>query len=115
MMWTEPLVVSIDPASIRGGASRITARVLWDYSGEQKTDDEPRRPFRSMIGLIVFDCGAERFGGAGSTSYSEEGGAGQVVAQYAINPGAATLAVAEPGTVAHDLVVYVCTQAKKGT
>jgi hypothetical protein len=65
--------------------------------------------------LLVFDCRTDRYGGAGGISYSEGGGAGDVVSEYAIRPDDATLMDPSPGTVAQDLLAYVCAQARNGT
>jgi uncharacterized protein YjbI with pentapeptide repeats len=111
MVWTDPVTVSVDTSSIATHAARITARVLWDYADEQKAADQESTPYRSMVGTIVFDCATDRFGGAGSISYSEDGGGGKAVAQYAINPDDADLTTTEPGTVGHDLLVFVCGRA----
>ena len=112
MVWTDPLTVSVDTTSIAAHAARITAQVLWDYAEAQTGPDDATVPFKSMIGLVVFDCVNERFGGAGSVSYSGDGGAGEAVARYSINPEKATLSTAEPGTLGHDLLVFVCARAK---
>jgi hypothetical protein len=114
MEWTDPLTVSVDTASISTRAARTTARVMWDYTELQNTRDQTAAPFKSMIGIIVFDCAGERFGGAGSVSYSGGGGDGTPVAQYAINPDNATLSASQPGTLGHDLLTYVCAHAQQG-
>jgi hypothetical protein len=112
MVWTDALTVSIDTTSITSRAKRVIAHVMWDYS-------EARRPasviaaatYKSMMGVLVFDCTTLQFGGVGSVSYSGDGGDGEIVAQYSIDPDKATLGGAEPGTIGRDLVVYVCAHA----
>jgi hypothetical protein len=64
-----------------------------------------------MIGVIVFDCAHESFGGAGSVAYSGDGGGGDAVAQYSISTDTAPLSVTEPGTIGHDLLTFVCARA----
>jgi hypothetical protein len=115
MEWTDPLTVSVDIESISTRAARTTARVLWDYTEVQNTRDQTAAPFKSMIGVIVFDCAGERFGGAGSVSYSGDGGDGTPVAQSSLNPDNATLSASEPGTLGHDLLTFVCAHAKQDT
>jgi hypothetical protein len=111
MVWTDPLTVSVDTASIAPHAARITARVMWDYAEAQVSGGHGAAPYRSMIGTVVFDCATGRFGAAGSTTYSGDGGDGELVAQYAINPDNAELSSTEPGTIGNDLVAYVCAHA----
>ena len=111
MVWTDPPTVSVDTASITPHAPRITARVMWDYAEAQVSGGHGAAPYRSMIGTVVFDCATGRFGAAGSTSYSGDGGDGELVAQYAINPDKAELSSTEPGTIGNDLVAYVCAHA----
>jgi hypothetical protein len=115
MVWTAPLTVSVDTSSIATHAARITARVLWDYAAAQKGSDEAAAPYKSMIGLVVFDCVNERLGGAGSVSYSGYGGAGDAVARYSISPEKAALSTAEPGTVGYDLLAFVCARARQAS
>jgi hypothetical protein len=112
-VWTDPLVVSVDTTSIRTLATRMTARVMWEYEDAQKTQDKSPALYKSMIGLVVFDCATERFGGAGGVSYSEDGGGGEVVSKYSISPEDAALSSPAPGTIAGDLLKFVCKQAKK--
>jgi hypothetical protein len=111
MVWTDPLTVSVDTASIALHAARITARVMWDYAEAQVSGGHGAAPYRSMIGTVVFDCATGRFGAAGSISYSGDGGDGELVEQYAINPDKAELSSTEPGTIGNDLVAYVCAHA----
>jgi hypothetical protein len=92
--------------------SRTTARVLWDYADVQQTVAVPPTLFRSMIGVLVFDCSNELFGGASGVSYSGEGGTGELVSRYAVSPEEAPLAYPAAGTIAHDLLTFVCRQAK---
>jgi hypothetical protein len=113
MVWTAPLTVSLDMSSITSHAARTTARVMWDYAEAQYTQGQASPPYRSMIGVIVFDCAHESFGGAGSVAYSGDGGGGEAVAQYSINPDNAALSTTEPGTVGHDLLTFVCAHAKQ--
>jgi hypothetical protein len=120
LLWSEPVVVSVDTSSIASAAAltdgrmtpRITARVLWDYADAQHTVAAPPAIFRSMIGVLVFDCANERFGGASGVSYSGEAGTGEAVSRYAISPDQAPLAYPAAGTLAHDLLTFVCRQAK---
>jgi hypothetical protein len=111
MVWTAPLTVSLDTSSIALHAARVTARVMWDYSEAQYARGQASAPYKSMIGIIVFDCANEQFGGAGSVSYSGDGGEGDAVAQYSINPESAALSTATPGTIGHDLLTFVCAHA----
>ncbi|MDP9013984.1 MAG: hypothetical protein M3O41_15270 [Pseudomonadota bacterium] len=111
MVWTAPLTVSLDASSIALHAARVTARVLWDYSEVQYTGGHATAPYKSMVGVIVFDCVTEQFGGAGSVSYSGDGGEGDAVAQYSINPDSAALSNSDPGTIGHDLLTFVCAHA----
>jgi hypothetical protein len=112
MVWTGPLTVSLDTSSIAIHAARITARVLWDYAEAQHTRSQASPPYKSMIGVIVFDCAHQSFGGAGSVAYSGDGGGGDAVAQYSINPDNAPLSTTEPGTIGYDLVTFVCARAE---
>jgi hypothetical protein len=111
MVWTDPLTVSVDTASIAPRAARITARVMWDYAEAQFSGGHGAAPYRSMVGTVVFDCATLRFGGAGSVSYSGDGGNGNPVGQYSIDPDSAVLSASEPGTIGGDLVAYVCAHA----
>jgi hypothetical protein len=113
MEWTGPVTVSVDTSSIARHAARITASVLWDYAATQTAPDGEGAPYKSMIGVVVFDCTTEQFGGAGSVSYSGDGGGGKAVAQFSINPDKATLSAPAPGSVGHDLLAFVCGLAKK--
>lgn len=113
LAWSEPVVVSVDTNSITQRAARTTARVLWDYGQARATQGQPSFPYRSMIGLLVFDCATARFGGAGSVSYSGDGGEGRAIARSAISPEDATLSSPQPGTLGRDLMNLVCAQAKK--
>jgi hypothetical protein len=113
MVWTGPLTVSLDTSSIASHAARTTARVMWDYAEAQYTRGQASPPYKSMIGVIVFDCAHESFGGAGSVAYSGDGGGGDAVAQYSINPDNAALGTTEPGTIGHDLLTFVCAHAKQ--
>jgi hypothetical protein len=108
MLWTNPLTVSVDTASISPHAERFTARVLWDYAEPQTTQLLPATLYRSMIGLVVFDCATLRFGGAGSVDYTGDGGDGDPVSQYSIDPDKAPLTSSKPGTIGRDLATYVC-------
>jgi hypothetical protein len=113
MVWTGPLTVSLDTSSIASGAARTTARVLWDYAEAQHIGGQASPPYKSMIGVIVFDCAHHSFGGAGSVAYSDDGGGGDAVAQYSINPDNAALSTPEPGTIGQDLLTFVCAHAKQ--
>ncbi|HWJ37089.1 MAG TPA: surface-adhesin E family protein [Steroidobacteraceae bacterium] len=115
MEWTAPVTVSVDTASIAAHAARITARVMWDYAETQNTRGQAAAPFKSMVGIVVFDCATKRFGGAGSVAYSGDGGDGEAVAQYAINPENAALSSTEPGTIGRDLLTYVCAHAPRAS
>jgi hypothetical protein len=111
MEWTAPLTVSVDADSIMARNARMTARVLWDYAQPQSTRDPQAQPFKSMIGLLVFDCITLGFGGAGGESYTGEGGTGRVVSQFSISPDEVPLSQPAPGSLAHDLVAFVCAKA----
>jgi hypothetical protein len=111
MEWTDAFTVSVDTASIAPHTARIIARVMWDYAEAQISGGHGAAPYKSMVGTVVFDCATGRFGAAGSISYSGDGGDGELVAQYAINPDKADLSSAEPGTISSDLVAYVCAHA----
>lgn len=113
MAWTDPVTISVDAASIMPNAARVTARVLWDYADAQRLPDRAQSSYQSMIGIMVFDCETQRFGGAGSVSYSGVGGRGEAIARSAIDPGDAQLSYPEPGTLGHDLLAFVCTHAGK--
>ncbi len=112
IVWTDPLTVSLDTSSIAARATRVTARVMWDYAEPQTPGGAPGLTYWSMIGIVVFDCATLRFGGAGSTSYSGHGGDGERVAGYAIDPDTAPLGPAPPGSVGRELASYVCDRAK---
>jgi hypothetical protein len=111
MVWSDPLIVSVDTASIAPRAARIIAHVMWDYAEAQTNGAAAAAPYNSMMGTIVFDCATLRFGGAGSVAYSGAGGDGEPVAQYSIDPDSAPLSASEPGTIGRDLVTYVCAHA----
>jgi hypothetical protein len=111
MVWTDALTVSIDTTSITSHAKRVMAHVMWDYFEARPAGAIAAAPYRSMMGVLVFDCTTLQFGGAGSVSYSGDGGDGEVVAQYSIDPDKATLGGAQPGTIGRDLVAYVCAHA----
>ena len=111
MEWTDAFTVSVDTASIAPHTARIIARVMWDYAEGQISGGHSAAPYRSMVGTVVFDCTTLRFGGAGSVSYSGDGGGGNPVGQYSIDPDSAVLSASEPGTVGGDLVTYVCAHA----
>lgn len=113
MLWTNPVTVSVDTASIAPHAERFIARVLWDYAEPQITGVDAAAPFKSLVGIVVFDCTTLRFGGAGSIAYSGDGGDGDLVAQYAIDPDQAPLSTSEPGTIGRDLATYVCDHAPR--
>lgn len=120
LLWSEPVVVSVDTSSIVSTtaptngrtSSRTTARVLWDYAEVQHTFASPPALFRSMIGVLVFDCPNELFGGASGLSFSGEAGTGDLVSRYAISPEEAPLAYPAAGTIAHDLLAFVCRYSK---
>lgn len=109
--WTAPLTVSVDTASIANQGARLTARVLWDYAEPRTTGEPAATSYKSMIGVLVFDCATLSLGGAGTESFSDEGGEGRAVARYWANPDNARLGAPLPGTLAHDLVTYVCAHA----
>jgi hypothetical protein len=111
MVWTDALTVSIDTTSIMSHAKQVIAHVMWDYFEARPAGAIAAAPYKSMMGVLVFDCTTLQFGGVGSVSYSGDGGDGEVVAQYSIDPDKATLGGAEPGTIGHDLVAYVCAHA----
>jgi hypothetical protein len=111
MVWTDALTVSIDTTSITSHAKRVIAHVMWDYSQARTAGAIAAAPYKSMMGVLVFDCTTLQFGGVGSVSYSGDGGDGEIVAQYSIDPDKAALGGAEPGTIGRDLVAYVCTHA----
>ncbi len=113
MAWTDPVTISVDAASITPDAARVTARVLWDYATAQRLPDRADSSFQSMIGIMVFDCESQRFGGAGSVSYSGVGGRGEAIARSSIDPSDAQLSYPEPGSLGHDLLAFVCTHAGK--
>jgi hypothetical protein len=113
LAWSEPVVVSVDLTSITGHAARLTARVLWDYAAAQSMAEPTGSPYRSMIGVLVFDCAGGRFGGAASVAYSLEGGQGEALARYSIEPEAAKLSIPDPGTLAQDLLDFVCGRDEK--
>jgi hypothetical protein len=111
--WTAPLTVAVDTASIAPHAARIIAHVMWDYTVAQTNYAAPAAPYSSMMGIMVFDCATLRFGGAGSVAYSGQGGEGEAVAQYSIDPDSAPLSTSEPDTIGRDLVTYVCGHARR--
>jgi hypothetical protein len=111
IVWTAPLTVSVDTASIAPHAARIIAHVMWDYAEAQTNSAAAAAPYSSMMGIVVFDCATLRFGGAGSVAYSGQGGDGEAVARYSIDPDSAPLSTSEPGTIGRDLVTYVCAHA----
>ena len=105
MLWTDPVTVSVDTASIAPYERWLTARVLWDYAEPR---DDGSGAYRSMVGVVVVDCATRRLGGAGATSYAGDGGDGDAVAGYSIPPERAALGDSSPGTIGRDLVSYVC-------
>ena len=111
MMWTDALTVSIDTASIAPHATRVVAHVMWDYLEARTAGAAAAAPYKSMMGVLVFDCATLRFGGAGSVFYSGDGGDGESVGRYSIDPDSAALGASEPGTMGRELAVYVCTRA----
>lgn len=111
MVWTVPLTVSVDTASIQAHAARIIAHVMWDYTEAQTNAAAASPPYQSMMGIVVFDCATRQFGGAGSVAYSGRAGEGEPVAQYSIDPDSALLSASSPGTIGFDLVTYVCAHA----
>jgi hypothetical protein len=111
MIWTDPLTVSIDTASITTAAARTTARVKWDYSDERTTLDAAATPYRSMMGVVAFDCSSGRFGAVSGTSYAGDDLSGPIVAHYAIRPDQAELSNPAPGTIGQDMVSLVCSAA----
>jgi hypothetical protein len=113
MAWTDPVIISVDAASITPDAARVTARVLWDYAAVQSSSDQADSSYQSMIGIMVFDCDSQRFGGAGSVSYSGVGGRGEAIARSSVDPSEAQLSYPEPGSLGHDLLAFVCTHAGK--
>jgi hypothetical protein len=113
MAWTDPVTISVDAASITPDAARVTARVLWDYAAVQRLADRGGSSYQSMVGIMVFDCESQQFGGAGSVSYSGVGGRGEAIARSSIDPGDAQLSYPEAGTLGHDLLAFVCTHAGK--
>ena len=115
MMWTDALTVSIDTASIAPHARRVVAHVMWDYFEARSAGTAAAAPYKSMMGVLVFDCATLRLGGAGSVSYSGDGGDGDPVGQYSIDPDTASLSVSEPGTMARDLAAYVCARTPLST
>jgi len=113
LLWSEPVVVSVDIGSITARAERITARVMWDYAKPRSTREPPTAFYKSMIGLMVFDCATASVGGAGGVSYSGDDGGGTAIAQFAISPEEAPLSATLPGTLGRDLADLVCTRAKR--
>ncbi len=113
MARTDPVIISVDAASITPDAARVTARVLWDYASVQSLPDRADSSYQSMIGIMVFDCDGQRFGGAGSVSYRDVGGRGKAIARSSIDPSDAQLSHPQPGTLGHDLLAFVCTHAGK--
>jgi len=111
MVWTDPLTVSIDTASITAASARFTARVKWDYSDEHTTLDAAAIPYRSMMGVVAFDCSSGRFGAVSGTSYAGDDLSGAIVAHYAILPDQAELSNPAPGTIGQDMVSLVCAAA----
>jgi hypothetical protein len=112
MLWTDALTVSIDTTSITPHATRVVAHVMWDYFQARTAGTAAAAPYKSMMGVLVFDCATLRFGGAGSVFYSGDGGDGDPVAQYSIDPDSAALSASEPGTIGSDLAAYVCAHAQ---
>jgi len=112
MVWTDPLTVSIDTASITATPAGVTARVKWDYSDEQKTLNAAATPFRSMLGVVAFDCASGGFGAVSGTSYAGDDLSGAIVAHYAMRPDEAALSNPAPGTIGQDLVSFVCEAVK---
>jgi hypothetical protein len=112
MMWTDALTVSIDTASIAPHATRVVAHVMWDYFEARTAGAATAAPYKSMMGVLVFDCATLRFGGAGSVFYSGDGGDGESVGRYSIDPDSVVLSASEPGTMSRELAVYVCTRAQ---
>ena len=108
MVWTDALTVSIDTTSIQSHEARVLAHVMWDYFEAQTAGPIAVAPYKSVMGVLVFDCATLQFGGAGSVSYSGVGGDGDPVGQYSIDPDSAALSGSAPGTVGRDLVAYVC-------
>jgi hypothetical protein len=108
VLWTEAVTVSIDAASITPRATRVVAHVMWDYFEARTSGAAASAPYKSMLGTLVFDCAALRFGGAGSVFYSGDGGDGEAVGEYSIALDSAALGASEPGTIGRDLVAYVC-------
>jgi hypothetical protein len=113
MQWTDALTVSIDKTSITPHATRVLAHVMWDYFEARPAGTTAVAPYKSMMGVLVFDCATLRFGGAGSVSYSGDGGDGDPVAQFSIDPDSAALSASEPGTLGRDLVAYVCSHVRR--
>jgi hypothetical protein len=113
LLWSEPVVISVDTDSISARAARITARVMWDYTEPRATVAQPSVPYKSMIGLMVFDCLTERVGGASGISYSGDDGGGDAISRFAISPDDAPLTTTAPGTIARDLTDLVCARAKR--
>jgi hypothetical protein len=111
MVWTDALTVSIDTTSIMPHATRVVAHVMWDYFEARTARATAAAPYRSMLGVLVFDCATLRFGGAGGVFYSGDGGDGDAVGQYSIDPDSAPLSASEPGTIGGDLEAYVCAHA----
>jgi hypothetical protein len=129
VLWSEPVVVSVDTDSITTHAARITARVMWDYAEPRSTRSPStasykstynstykstyESTYKSMIGLMVFDCATASVGGAGGISYSGDDGAGTAVSEFAISPDDAPLTATRPGTLGRDLTNLVCARAKR--
>jgi len=113
MEWTDPLTVSVDTASIEMHAALVMARVLWDYTVARTSEGPVAAQYRSMVGTLVFDCATGRLGAAGGIDYSDSGGDGETVAQYAIAPELAPLSPTHRGTIGNDLVEYVCEHASR--
>jgi hypothetical protein len=111
MVWTNPLTVSVDTASIAPHAARMVAHVMWDYFEPRAAREAAGAPYKSMMGVLVFDCATLRFGGAGSVFYSGDGGDGDAVGRYSIDPDSVVLSASEPGTISRDLATYVCAHA----
>jgi hypothetical protein len=108
--FDEDTTVDVDVESIRIREGRLTAWSRFSFESEQTIDG---MKYRSYVGLVVFDCAAERSGAADDTLYSLPLGSGDVLFTDSREISDTKTTYNRPGTFAYRLLKFVCTYTDK--
>jgi hypothetical protein len=102
-------IVYVDAATISMRENRLTASVLHRFSAQQT--QLSGKSFLSSVYLVSFECGSERSGFVSVVNYAGNSGDGAVIDSFARSSGSVKLKYAEPRTLGHATLQYVCSRA----